>query len=313
MRDRLQALYIDTSKIDENTIESIKRLRVGYSAKKIVDVNLNDGVNEGKISKIISKDDKEEKEDKKKKILEKELSKYRERIKTTLSMIPVFMFMTPTRERIWEDIISTDYPDLFKEILGVYPVEMDAWLRQDIIVGGVPNFNRTLMFVADSIQDLEDDFTSENYDEFVTRHFAGLKGVNVKTPLVIIDRMIEMANIDFSNPNQKILDPCMGTGSYLLRLKELFMNGLSGVIKDRDEREEYIMTEILYGSDIDENKIKIAEKMLGGYNNVRVCASALELVEQEIFGDMKFDLIISNPPYNRGLDLRILDRVEDLG
>lgn len=309
LRQKFQNIPLDVSKISQSTIEILSNLRAVSQRSVSIDVNENHGVLQGKTSITGHSTERQTK-----KRQDAQIKQYKEKIKTALSMIPVFMFVTTAKQRTWQDIKITPHQDLFRLYTGVSVDEVGYWLDTNIIVGGVGNFNRTLMYVDDEITALERNFTSQAYDDFVKKHFTGMTGANVKTPLVIIDRMIEMCNIDFSNPNQKILDPCMGTGSYLLRMKQRFMQGLKSIFPDERERETYILGNILYGLDIEEYKVFMAQKIINGYNYSCNLFTGNALNLKEVYGkDMKFDLIISNPPYNNGLDLKILKAIYPVG
>lgn len=139
-----------------------------------------------------------------------------------------------------------------------------------------------------------------------------MKGAYCKTPLVIIKRMFELVNVDFTNPNKTLIDPCMGTGSFLLYAKEQYMIGLKSFIEDDIDREKYILENILFGYDIDRIKVNMANILLNknNYKCNLYRGDALKLHNE--YKDMKFDYMISNPPFNNNLDLKIIKEVYPL-
>lgn len=136
----------------------------------------------------------------------------------------------------------------------------------------------------------------------------------VITPAIIIKQLVDNINIDWTNPNLKICDPCCGSGRFLIYcLIKLLAAGHS---------EQHIIENMLYGTDIAPECINFIKKFwkFDKYNHNLKTSSILK---DWSFTDMHFDLIIMNPPFKepklpglkrsgKNLDVRIWDKCLDL-
>ena len=112
------------------------------------------------------------------------------------------------------------------------------------------------------------------------------------TPLPIIKKIIDKANIDWANPNLKICDPCCGSGGFLIYcLIKLLEAGHS---------EKYIIENMLFGTDINLECINFIE-IFWKFNQYKHNIKASSILNKDWdFKNMQFDLIIMNPPYKIG-------------
>ncbi len=313
-KDRFASMPLDRKVIcNGELLSSLSNVKGSYSATKTKEVNKN-FIQDGKTSKIVT-DEKgnvtiyDENGDKKE-ILQ--ITKLINKIRNCLSKIPEFVFITPEKERTLQDILNTKETELFEEITEISIEDFKLWTNLNLFDKLI--FNRIMLNFSDILDEFYANISSESYEKFAKERL-NLKGLYCKTPLVVIDRQIELSNIDFSNPNQKILDPCCGTGSYLLRLIELFMEGLKEVIKNEEKRRRHIIENMLYGWDISVVKVKMCKRLLNLSNykhNIRILDANKINTKQGEMIDMKFDLIISNPPYTGSKDLKILRNIYNL-
>ena len=118
-------------------------------------------------------------------------------------------------------------------------------------------------------------FTKRNYTKFFS------------------DILINNINLNNINEDYKILDPFCGTGGFL---SEIFKN-LKNIIPEKKD----IIKEIIYGWDKSKKSIsltKINMYIIGdGHTNIKD-RDSFDLKEEEI---SSFDLIITNPPYGKGV------------
>jgi Fe-S cluster biosynthesis and repair protein YggX len=107
----------------------------------------------------------------------------------------------------------------------------------------------------------------------------------VFTPLSLVDEMLDTIPITFwSDPTKRIIDNSCGEGVFLIAIKNRLL---------KYHTEEHILSNMLYGIDIQEkNIIKTREKLSCKH---LVCADALQF---DHWGK-KFDLVVGNPPYNK--------------
>lgn len=131
------------------------------------------------------------------------------------------------------------------------------------------------------------------------------------TPNQAIENVIEHANIDWTNPNLKICDPCCGSGRFLIYcLIKLLEAGHS---------EKYIIENMLYGTEVSSECIDFIERFwkFNRYKHNIKFSSILK--DDWSYNNMYFDLIIMNPPFKepklpgvkrsgKNLDIRIWDK-----
>ena len=117
----------------------------------------------------------------------------------------------------------------------------------------------------------------------------------VFTPKEVVDKLL--LDIDYSDRELKFCEPSFGDGRILLELK-------NRLLEYHDE--EHIITNMLYGIEIQETWFVAAVKLINphGYEHNFIFASELNF--DGIFNPLKewiglFDYVIGNPPYNRNI------------
>lgn len=105
---------------------------------------------------------------------------------------------------------------------------------------------------------------------------------DVSTPIDCIEEMVSKVPESFwKNPEIKILDPCCGCGNFFLVINDILL---------KYHTQDYIIKNILYFNDINNNRLEIAQEIFpkGNFTHQDF------LIYSE---DTKYDMIIANPPY----------------
>lgn len=133
----------------------------------------------------------------------------------------------------------------------------------------------------------------QNHSSKVTDQTKKLSLGEVKTDFKIINDYFldDMPDYIFENMDYKWLDPGAGTGNFSICVFKKLMISLQTKIIDSEKRKNHIIEHMLYMVEFDSNNIKILKNIFGEKAHI-YCQDFLD------FNDMKFDVIIGNPPYN---------------
>ena len=142
----------------------------------------------------------------------------------------------------------------------------------------------------------------------------------ILTPENIVNDMINMLPDDFWTPDIKVLDIFSKSGRFLMAAYKKLFNSPYLADMDIAKRKHHILNEQLYGITDDFTCLMLAESSLYGYaqygkKNIRMIEDLQSIVKttdkklvaerlgKELGGQMEFDLVIGNPPYNNDLYL----------
>jgi len=126
----------------------------------------------------------------------------------------------------------------------------------------------------------------------------GKKKLNgeVFTPPELINEMLDkLPNDVWYNPKLKWLDPCSGVANFPFIIYERLMIGLKDIIIDDKQRKKHILTEMIYMVELDNENCNRIREIFEDYD--------INLYEGSFFDyetNIKFDIIMGNPPYNQG-------------
>lgn len=156
-----------------------------------------------------------------------------------------------------------------------------------------------------------EDFFSK-FQAILGNNFSKYSNSEVITPLNIVNDMVDLLPADVFNPDAKFLDPAVKSGRFLAEIyRRLFDSPLLSHMNEAD-RKEHILKKQLYGFATSATAATIVRKQL--YDDATIAGNivyAADKVTKELiqgaFDIMKFDVVIGNPPYNKGMDLDFVD------
>lgn len=163
-----------------------------------------------------------------------------------------------------------------------------------------------------SFMDSPHDVIGTAYEIYVAAHLKGERG-QYFTNRLVINMMVKMAN-----PNERdvILDPACGSGGFILTAMNYIFDRIDASTRTRNAKEVLKRNVVhqLFGVDISPKLVKIAKAnmLLGkdGHGGIEH-ANSLDSVEKlsakfnDLCGIGKPSIILTNPPFGSGHDLRI--------
>lgn len=139
----------------------------------------------------------------------------------------------------------------------------------------------------------------------------------IVTPPRIAEDMINILPDDVWNSSTKFLDPMCKDGIFLYKIYVKLMASESLIAKfpDEMERKDHILHHQLYGVSPERlcqlMTIRTVYGTLNTENNIKLAKSTnisdIRSVIEKEFNGMQFDVVVGNPPYNRGMDLDFVD------
>ena len=97
-----------------------------------------------------------------------------------------------------------------------------------------------------------EDMTNEEIEAFINKHLPvknleKAKYGEVFTPSALINTMLDQfPTSSWSNPDLKWLDPCCGTGNFLVHVYQRLMTGLENAIPNLSKRSSHIIENMLF-------------------------------------------------------------------
>lgn len=132
------------------------------------------------------------------------------------------------------------------------------------------------------------------YDEILNLDKSTYKSSNDEpTPIKCIKEMISKIPAElWERPDLKILDPCCGNGNFAIAVLEKLLEN-----NNKFTTLQHIVDNVLHFNDINQERLQNVRQIFGGCKYNLNITSADFLVDNSFTQNVKFDLIMANPPY----------------
>lgn len=212
------------------------------------------------------------------------------------------IFFKILKDRLSENIDELYIEDLLNKVMNAMNSKEDKQTINKIIISQKKQYyninepDKLLEFVNTQLKPKEKE-KKENGEVF--------------TPIVLVNEMLDKLDEAYINQYKKSiftedtfkwLDPAVGIGNFPIIVYQRLMVGLELVIKDEEKRRKHILENMIYSAELTPKNLFIYKKIFCGdrYNLNIYEGDTLEL---DIFKKWKvkqFDVILGNPPYNKG-------------
>jgi hypothetical protein len=136
----------------------------------------------------------------------------------------------------------------------------------------------------------------------------------VFTPMCLVFEMLDKLDAHyiadhgrsiFAEPRFKWFDPAAGMGNFPVAVYLRLMTGLKAHLPDDSERKKHIIENMLYMSELNKKNVFISHQIFNMDNRYRLNIHEGDTLELDIsrvwnMGNHSFDVILGNPPYNKG-------------
>ena len=252
-----------------------------------------------------------------------ELRKQNDKLRTIGRALPMLIMASKNPEKLELGNIEKSVSDeIFEEIFNEsgatekFTKEDFCYLRDKATDEDGKRIELFDSFVVNSsIQEFEKrrkemaDYINTNNPTDIFTYIAPQKSNLVFTPREIVTKMLNILEDEnpgiFNNPNLTFCDLHIKSGLYLAEIAKRLNKGLERVIRDKDARIKHIFEKQLYGFTPSKVIESIATNYVyGNFNVSRENIKERDLVKEFKEGkklDMKFDVIIGNPPYQEDI------------
>lgn len=114
-------------------------------------------------------------------------------------------------------------------------------------------------------------------------------GSSTPTSYALAQDMVDSLEVDWQRPDLKFLDPACGRGTFLLALLDRLV--------EAGHDPAHVVDHMLYGVDRDPVQVRVAQRAFGLATGVSANIYCEDSLTKE--WTMKFDAIVTNPPYQR--------------
>jgi peptide methionine sulfoxide reductase MsrB len=124
-----------------------------------------------------------------------------------------------------------------------------------------------------------------------SEYFRGFEGVDGPTPIWLCEKQINSIPCDYTDPSKLWIFPSVGHGTHAIDVYWRYMEGLSDIFIDKQERSRHILKNMLYLNEINPWLCRQLSKQ--GFINV----IKGDYINFE--SEMKFDIVVGNPPFTK--------------
>lgn len=246
-----------------------------------------------------------------------ELESLKHSLRYISSRLPEYMFNTIENEHSLQDILDTgtQASHTFFRDLCLTDLEVFKQLITDHILD-----ERLMNRLISNYKMEEDSFwknrTPDGYDYMRKKYFIDDEE-DVKTPIVLARQMLDLLPYDiWSNPEFSFCDIACKDPSFLLVIKYRLMEGLKSIIPNETLREQHILKNMLYGlcrTETQQNFIRRVLKMEKCGEHIIYCNNNIQEYLKHNVDMPKFDIVVMNPPYKKGIHLSFLQQALNIG
>lgn len=136
----------------------------------------------------------------------------------------------------------------------------------------------------------------------------------VITPQWVVSDMVDLLPQEIFNPDATFFDPAVKSGRFLIEIYYRLMNSeqMKQAFPNEQDRHKHIIEKQLFGFATSPTAATVVRKTLYdnplSTGNIRFTSDKLTKERvQGVFNNMKFDVVIGNPPYNKGMDIDFIN------
>ena len=126
----------------------------------------------------------------------------------------------------------------------------------------------------------------------------------VFTPMCLVEEMLDKLPEEvWSNSELKWFDPANGMGNFPIAVYYRLMKGLSSKIKNEEKRKKHIIENMLYMSELNKKNCFMTKQIFDPEDKYQLNlfeGDTLDLDPMKEWSISTFDIIMGNPPYNKG-------------
>jgi hypothetical protein len=120
----------------------------------------------------------------------------------------------------------------------------------------------------------------------------------VFTPLELVEQMLDnIPEARWKDPNLTWFDPAAGIGNFMVCVYYRLMKGLVSSFPNEKERQNHIIHNMLFMSEIGAKNVSVCKLIFGDDCNI-YHGDTLKIDTKQVWNKSGFDEIVGNPPYN---------------